>query len=87
MKKQRVRPTTTTRHTFRRDPIDPFQNWVGTYLDNHHMGVNYLSQSVDKYFSYFHIEHPKHMPQQMPYIPTWEELFTTKDFEAKSSGA
>lgn len=27
------------------------------------------------------------MPQQMPYIPTWEELFTTKDFEAKSSGA
>lgn len=57
------------------------------YSDNIPRGVNYHCQLMDVLFSHMHIEHPPHMPQQMPYIPTWQELWVAGHDRFGTSGA
>lgn len=42
---------------------------------------------MDVIYSHLHMEHSPNMPPQLPYIPTWEELWAPKIFGAGTSGA
>lgn len=68
-------------------PMDPFQNLFGMYLDNLCGGVNYMGNSMDLLFSHLKIKSPANIPQQILYIPTWEELWAVSDVGSWISGA
>lgn len=51
------------------------------------MGVNYIGQYMDALVSHLHVEHLEHLPQQLPYIITGEELWVTGDFCIGTRGA
>ena len=68
-------------------PTDPFQSRVGYYLENIQGVVHYQNQAIDGIYLHFHIERQPSMPTRAPYIPTWEEIWTSHNFGAGLSGA
>lgn len=49
--------------------------------------MSYIGQSIDGIYSHFNIEHLPQLPQQMPYIPTWQELWAAEQDGVGTSAA
>ena len=59
-------------------PTDPFQSWVGTYLDNLRGGVTYNTQLLEGLYSHMNVVRPPTVPPHCTYILTWEELWMSR---------
>ena len=67
-------------------PTNPFQSRVGMYLDNLLGVFNYNTQFLNTLFAHMNAVRPPTIPPHCPYIPTWEELWMTRDDGAGGSG-